>query len=95
MTGKAGVPNVTARPLPTATDTTTYTCSRADTGEECCQRAAIPMHWCSGEFPNFACYNSKDQFCCTDGTVCDEEDCCDLFVSETLGNGGLGTEDLG
>ncbi|KAK3898379.1 hypothetical protein C8A05DRAFT_19026 [Staphylotrichum tortipilum] len=82
VTGKAGVPNVTARPLPTATDTVSYTCSRSDKGEECCQRAPTPLHWCSGEFPYFACYNSKNQFCCTDGTVCDEEGCCDLFSAK-------------
>ncbi|KAK3294113.1 uncharacterized protein B0H64DRAFT_443202 [Chaetomium fimeti] len=43
----------------------------------------IPMHWCSGDFPNFFCYNDKNQFCCTDGTVCDQEGCCDLFDAST------------
>lgn len=81
-TGTAGVPNVTARPLPTAapTDATAYYCTRGDEGEECCQRAQPPLHWCSGDFPNHKCYYDKNQWCCSDGTVCDEEDCCDLFV---------------
>ncbi|KAL2190257.1 hypothetical protein L209DRAFT_777663 [Thermothelomyces heterothallicus CBS 203.75] len=56
-------------------------CYRDDTGEECCQRAPNPpLHWCSGDFPNFRCYNPKNQFCCTNGKVCDEKDCCALFV---------------
>jgi hypothetical protein len=80
-TGTSGVPNVRARPTPT--ETSYYTCSRWDSGEDCCQRAQIPMHWCSGDFPNFFCYNDKNQFCCTDGTVCDQEGCCDLFDAST------------
>ncbi|KAH6855873.1 hypothetical protein B0I37DRAFT_442642 [Chaetomium sp. MPI-CAGE-AT-0009] len=80
-TGTSGVPNVTARPTPT--ETSYYTCTRGEPGEDCCQRAQIPMHWCSGDFPNFNCYNDKNQFCCTDGTVCDQEDCCDLFDAST------------
>ena len=40
------------------------------------------MHWCSGAFPQYQCYNSRNQWCCTDGSVCDDEGCCkDLFVS--------------
>jgi len=87
VTGKAGVPNVTAAPKPTAspTDVVEYTCTRGDTGEQCCQRAPTPLHWCSGAFPNFTCYNTKNQFCCTDGTVCDEENCCELFVRAGVG----------
>jgi hypothetical protein len=74
---------VTARPKPTATDVSSFSCTRGEPGEDCCQRAQIPLHWCAGEFPNFGCYNDKNQFCCTDGTVCDQEDCCDLFVRVT------------
>ncbi|KAL2177811.1 uncharacterized protein P884DRAFT_243152 [Thermothelomyces heterothallicus CBS 202.75] len=59
-------------------------CYRDDTGEECCQRAPNPpLHWCSGDFPNFRCYNPKNQFCCTNGKVCDEKDCCALFNEST------------
>ena len=74
------MPSVAPAPTATPSDVTSYTCSRSDAGEECCQRAPIPLHWCSGDFPNFACYNSKNQWCCTNGIVCDEEDCCELFV---------------
>jgi hypothetical protein len=79
------VPNVTARTRPTDTpddDTSSFTCRRGDEGEECCQRGNPPLHWCSGEFPNFRCYNAANQWCCNDseGTVCDEEGCCELFV---------------
>jgi hypothetical protein len=81
VTGTSGVATGTPS-TPTATQSSeSYTCSRGDTGEECCQRAPNPpLHWCSGEFPYFRCYNDKNQWCCTDGTVCDEEDCCELFV---------------
>ena len=82
MTGTSGVPSVTAFPRPTES-TVYYECRRGDTGEECCQRAPTPLHWCAGDFPNFGCYNEKNQFCCTDGTICDEEGCCDLFVRVT------------
>lgn len=77
---------MTAAPSPTAsrTDIVEFSCTRGDTGEQCCQRAPNPpLHWCSGKFPNFSCYNAKNQFCCTDGTVCDEENCCELFVRTT------------
>lgn len=85
VTGKAGVPTGTtpATPTPTGdTDTGSYNCYRDDTGEECCQRAPNPpLHWCSGDFPQFVCYNPKNQFCCANGKVCSDEDCCeDLFV---------------
>ncbi|KXX74225.1 hypothetical protein MMYC01_208840 [Madurella mycetomatis] len=82
ITGTSGVPNVTASPTRTTSSATAYfTCRRTEPGEDCCQRYDVPLHWCSGEFPNFRCYNDKKQWCCTDGTVCDEEGCCeDLFV---------------
>ncbi|KAL2153770.1 hypothetical protein VTH82DRAFT_4925 [Thermothelomyces myriococcoides] len=88
VTGKAGVPTGTtpATPTPTGdTDTGSYNCYRDDTGEECCQRAPNPpLHWCSGDFPQFVCYNPKNQFCCANGKVCSDEDCCeDLFNVST------------
>ncbi|AEO70733.1 uncharacterized protein THITE_2057735 [Thermothielavioides terrestris NRRL 8126] len=82
ITGTAGVPNVTAALTETAPAPTvsSWSCTRFDSGEACCQRAPIPLHWCSGDFPNQRCYNPENQFCCTDGTVCDEAGCCELFV---------------
>lgn len=82
VSGTAGVPNATAAetaPAPTTSDVS-WECTRLDSGEQCCQRAPIPLHWCSGDYPSQRCYNPKNQFCCTDGTVCDEKDCCALFV---------------
>ncbi|AEO60729.1 hypothetical protein MYCTH_2310262, partial [Thermothelomyces thermophilus ATCC 42464] len=88
VTGKAGVPTgttpATATPTDADADTGSYSSYRDDTGEECCQRAPNPpLHWCSGNFPNFRCYNPKNQFCCTNGKVCDEKDCCALFNEST------------
>ncbi|KAK4140254.1 uncharacterized protein C8A04DRAFT_32212 [Dichotomopilus funicola] len=89
VTGTAGRPSAapdTALPAPTSTSTqdSSWTCTRQDSGEACCQRApVVPLHWCSGDFPAQKCYNAKNQFCCTDGTVCDEEGCCTLFNAST------------
>lgn len=90
ITGTTGRPSAapeTTPPAPTSTSTqdpsgsSSWTCTRQDSGEACCQRApVVPLHWCSGEFPQQRCYNAENQFCCTDGTVCDEEGCCELFV---------------
>ncbi|KAH6632557.1 hypothetical protein F5144DRAFT_255120 [Chaetomium tenue] len=82
-TGTSGVPNVTAAPTPMETDVSYYSCTRGEPGEDCCQRAQPRLHWCSGEFPSFGCYNNKNQFCCTDGTICDQEGCCELFDAST------------
>lgn len=84
MTGKAGVPTATepATPTPSSDPSLSFDCYRGDKGEECCQRAPKPpLHWCSGDFPRFWCYNAETQYCCTNDVVCDEEGCCeDLFV---------------
>ncbi|KAL2165049.1 hypothetical protein VTH06DRAFT_345 [Thermothelomyces fergusii] len=83
VTGTAGVPTGTTAATPTPTDdghSQWYACRRGDTGEECCQRAPDPpLHWCSGEFPSFVCYNAENQSCCANGKVCSGEDCCALF----------------
>lgn len=79
VVGKDGVPKTTlpsSVPVPT---TTSFTCTADDSNEDCCQRGGKDLHWCTGKYPHQRCYNSKSQFCCTDGTVCDEKDCCSLF----------------
>ncbi|KAK4243923.1 hypothetical protein C7999DRAFT_44339 [Corynascus novoguineensis] len=87
VTGKAGVPTATepATPTPSSDPSLSFDCYRGDKGEECCQRAPKPpLHWCSGDFPKFWCYNAENQYCCTNGVVCDEEGCCeDLFDEST------------
>ncbi|PGH20725.1 hypothetical protein AJ80_03485 [Polytolypa hystricis UAMH7299] len=76
--------------LPTGTQSgassqpTSYTCTRKDSGEECCQRGGKDNHWCTGEFPRYQCYNIKLQICCDDGTVCEGKDCCDLVSAKEI-----------
>ncbi|KAL1845919.1 hypothetical protein VTK73DRAFT_415 [Phialemonium thermophilum] len=85
VTGKAGAPDATPTFASTAgaPSVTSWSCTADETGEECCQKAPVPLHWCSGQFPQQRCYNSDSQFCCTDGTVCDGSGCCDLFKATT------------
>ncbi|UNI23167.1 hypothetical protein JDV02_009002 [Purpureocillium takamizusanense] len=83
-TGKAGAPASPTRSTISPTGSGVFQCTKADSGEGCCQKAHKDMHWCSGAFPYYRCYNAKNQWCCTDGTVCDEENCCkDLFSLST------------
>lgn len=78
VTGTKGAP--TAEPTEEPGNTG-FLCTAEDNGEECCQRGGKDIHYCSGKFPRYRCYESTTQWCCTDGSVCDEEGCCDLFVS--------------
>lgn len=87
-TGTDGVPLPTDSVTATATGSLSapspsasgWTCTRADSGEQCCQRGGSFLHWCSGSFPNNRCYNPSSQTCCSEGTVCEGENCCDIVV---------------
>lgn len=84
--GGKGVAGSSGAPIAPTTTTSanapSWTCTKADSGEDCCRRGGSDLHYCGGEFPSQRCFNSKLQWCCTDGTVCDEKNCCqDLFVS--------------
>ncbi|GES63393.1 hypothetical protein ATEIFO6365_0007008000 [Aspergillus terreus] len=83
-----GGPGVTGSsgtvPMPTATSTSalpessSWSCTRFQGNEACCQGGGPDMHWCAGNFPNAVCYNTTVQICCSEGTVCEGEDCCGL-----------------
>ena len=81
VTGTSGVPDVTASATAPPPTVSGWTCTKDDSGEDCCQRGGSAVHWCSGEFPAQKCYNPSKESCCTDGSVCFGEDCCELFVS--------------
>ncbi|KAH8585482.1 hypothetical protein B0O99DRAFT_696436 [Bisporella sp. PMI_857] len=84
-TGTDGVPatNTLLTPAtPPGSVPTSLTCSSSDSGEECCQRLSSSQHWCSGSYPNFLCYNPESQSCCSDGSRCLRDNCCE-FVGAT------------
>ncbi|PVH69082.1 hypothetical protein DL98DRAFT_522386 [Cadophora sp. DSE1049] len=81
VTGTDGVPatSTLATPItPPGSSSTSWTCSSGDSGEECCQRLSSSQHWCSGSYPNFLCYNPDSQSCCSDGSRCLRDNCCEL-----------------
>ncbi|KAF7133834.1 hypothetical protein CNMCM5793_005246 [Aspergillus hiratsukae] len=79
------VPWLAASPSSTA-GTDTITCTPQQTNEECCsQNGRYPsLKWCSGSYPNQVCYNPKHQICCSEGTVCYGEGCCDLVSASAI-----------
>ncbi|PGH10947.1 hypothetical protein AJ79_05193 [Helicocarpus griseus UAMH5409] len=93
-----GGPGVTATtdgtPLPTSLYTPshtptgtpfTFSCYREESGEECCAKSD-GLIYCpaSGSFPNIRCYHPTKEICCSDGTVCVGEDCCDLVNASQI-----------
>ncbi|KAJ6442667.1 hypothetical protein O9K51_03842 [Purpureocillium lavendulum] len=81
VTGKAGAPASPTLSTASPTASGSFSCTKADSGEGCCQKGHKDLHWCSGAFPQYMCYNSRNQWCCTDGSVCDEKDCCQKLFS--------------
>ncbi|KAF7161388.1 hypothetical protein CNMCM5623_007002 [Aspergillus felis] len=77
-------------PFPTTSSTAStddaIICTRQQTNEECCtQNGRYPsLKWCSGSYPNQFCYNPKEQTCCSEGTVCSGEGCCDLVSASAI-----------
>lgn len=56
-------------------------------GQECCKGYNATWSFC----PNSAgCYLLEEETCCTDGSICEGEDCCDLVVSIMPWRGGKG-----
>ncbi|OJD17313.1 hypothetical protein AJ78_02601 [Emergomyces pasteurianus Ep9510] len=93
-----GGPGVTATtdgtPLPTSLYTPSYTptgtphsydCYRHESGEQCCAKSD-GLIYCpaSGDFPNIKCYHPTEQICCSDGTVCSGDGCCDLVNASQI-----------
>ncbi|KAL5360298.1 hypothetical protein BJX96DRAFT_150063 [Aspergillus floccosus] len=89
-----GGPGVTGSsgtvPMPTATSTSalpessSWSCTRFQGNEACCQGGGPDMHWCAGNFPSAVCYNNTVQICCSEGTVCEGEDCCGLVSASAV-----------
>ncbi|KAB8067822.1 hypothetical protein BDV29DRAFT_196143 [Aspergillus leporis] len=84
-TGTPGTDGVVPLASATASSTggqlTTITCTIDQTNDECCsQNGHYSLRWCAGVYPNQECYNPKRQTCCSDGTVCMGERCCDIVV---------------
>ncbi|PGH06743.1 hypothetical protein GX51_02184 [Blastomyces parvus] len=83
VTGTAdGTPLPTSLYTPSHTPTGTpfsFECRRGESGEQCCSKSR-GLIYCpsSGEFPNIKCYHPTAEICCSDGTVCVGEGCCDL-----------------
>ncbi|OAX82650.1 hypothetical protein ACJ72_02996 [Emergomyces africanus] len=93
-----GGPGVTATtdgtPLPTSLYTPSHTptgtpfsfeCYRHESGEQCCSKSD-GLIYCpaSGDFPNIKCYHPTEQICCSEGTVCSGDGCCDLVNASQI-----------
>ncbi|KLJ13023.1 hypothetical protein EMPG_12008 [Blastomyces silverae] len=89
VTGTAdGTPLPTSLYTPSHTPTGTpfsFDCYRGESGEKCCSKSQ-GLIYCpsSGEFPNIKCYHPTEQICCSDGTVCSGEGCCDLVNASPI-----------
>ncbi|KFY58203.1 hypothetical protein V496_06224 [Pseudogymnoascus sp. VKM F-4515 (FW-2607)] len=80
-TGQSGnpVPLATDFRTPTASEGAVITCAASNKkyndGQECCKGYNATWSFC----PNSAgCYLLQVETCCTDGSICEGEDCCDL-----------------
>ncbi|KAK2744938.1 hypothetical protein FQN57_004067 [Myotisia sp. PD_48] len=84
-TGKDGTPTkASTTPSAESPSGTSWTCTRKDSGEDCCQRGGKDIHYCSGEFPYQLCYNHTLQTCCDEGTICEGDDCCDIVGAKPV-----------
>ncbi|EGC47965.1 conserved hypothetical protein [Histoplasma capsulatum var. duboisii H88] len=89
VTGTAdGTPLPTSLYTPSHTPTGTpfsFECHRGESGEKCCAKSR-GLIYCpaSGEFPNIRCYHPTAEICCSDGTVCSGEGCCDLVNASPI-----------
>ncbi|RHZ43375.1 uncharacterized protein CDV56_102058, partial [Aspergillus thermomutatus] len=81
-------------PLPTGSASASSTsgifdtiiCTPEQTNEECCSQSGLypSLKWCYGSYPDQMCYNPKHQICCSEGTVCFGEGCCDLVSASAI-----------